>query len=224
MRRAVEGEIVPAIAGQLTSRYTTAMALILDQEFLPATLTFHPMTDDEFANFCAEHPELFFEMTAEGELVVMPGTYPVTGARNVKLSSRLEVWAEEDGRGTTFDSSTSFALPNGARRSPDASWVLNTRIRQLDPADREKFWHFCPDFVVELRSASDRLRAVRDKMREYIENGAQLGWLIDPEARTVEIYRPGRAPEILTNPTSLAGEGPVAGFVLNLSRIWDPLP
>jgi Uma2 family endonuclease len=199
------------------------MAFVIDDAFLPATLTAHPMTDDQFAAFCAEHPDLFFEMTAEGEIIVMPPTYSLTGARNTKIDRQLDVWAEKDGRGIACDSSTGFVLPNGARRSPDASWTLKSRIAQLDPASREKYWHLCPDFVIELQSSTDRPRVVRDKMKEWLANGAQLGWLIDPARRSVTIYRPDRDVETRADIDLIAGEGPVAGFVLDLSFVWNPL-
>ena len=199
------------------------MTFAIDDALLPATLTAHPMTDDEFAAFCAEHPDLFFEMTAEGEIIVMSPTFSLTGLRNSKIIGKLDAWAERDGRGVDSDSSTGFVLPNGARRSPDAAWTLKSRIASLDPAIREKFWHICPDFVIELRSSTDRHRALRDKMHEYLANGAQLGWLIDPDRRSVEVYRPGGEVETRTDIDSIAGEGPVAGFVLDLSFVWSPL-
>lgn len=198
------------------------MAFVIDDAFLPATLTAHPMTDDEFAGFCAEHPDLFFEMTAEGEIIVMPPTYSLTGARNAKITGQLYAWAEQDGRGIACDSSTGFALPNGARLSPDAAWTLKSRIAQLDPVSLVKYWHLCPDFVIELQSATDRPRILKNKLREWLANGAQLGWLIDPEHRSVAIYRPDCQVETRTNIDSIAGEGPVAGFVLDLS-VWNPL-
>ena len=199
------------------------MAILIDTEYLPATLTAHPMSDDEFAAFCSEHTDLSFEMSAEGELIVMAPTYSVTGARNHHIDGSLFVWSRSDRRGIGTDSSTLFVLPNGARRSPDASWTLKSRIEQLDPANREKFWHLCPDFVIELKTASDRPKTIHKKMKEYLANGAQLGWLIDPDARTVSIYRPDREVETLANVESIAGEGPVAGFVLDLRAVWDPL-
>ena len=199
------------------------MAFVIDDEFLPATLTAHPMTDEEFAAFCAEHPDLFFEMTAEGEIIVMPPTYSCTGAQNSGISGELYAWAKQDGRGIATDSSTGFVLPNGARRSPDASWTLKSRIAKLDPANRSGFWHLCPDFVIELKSSSDRPRKLREKMREYLANGARLGWLIDPDHRSVTIYRSDAEPETRTDIDSIAGEGPVAGFILDLSSVWNPL-
>ena len=199
------------------------MAFVIDDAFLPATLTAHPMTDEEFARFCGEHPDLFFEMTAEGEIIVMPPTYSLTGARNSWIDRQLNAWAEQDGRGIACDSSTGFVLPNGARRSPDAAWTLKSRIEQLDPASRERYWHLCPDFIIELQSATDRPRVLRDKMQEWLANGAQLGWLIDPNHRTVAIYRPEKEPETRSDTQSVAGEGSVAGFVLDLSFVWNPL-
>lgn len=199
------------------------MAFVIDDAFLPATLTAHPMNDDEFAALCAEHPDLFFEMTAEGELIVMPPNYSLTGARNHEIGLQLGMWARKDGRGVACDSSTGFVLPDGARRSPDASWTLKSRIAQLDSTSQRKYWHLCPDLVIELQSTTDRPRAVKEKMQEWIANGAQLGWLIDPENRSVAIYRPDRDVETRTGIDSIAGEGPVDRFVLDLKFVWNPL-
>jgi Uma2 family endonuclease len=195
------------------------MAFVIDDAFLPATLSAPPMTDREFAAFCAGHPDLRIEMTAEGELIVMPPTYFPTGDRNCEISWQLRTWAKKDGRGRTGDSSTGYVLPNGARRSPDASWVLKSRIRG---SGRDEFLHLCPDFVIELRSSSDRLPSLKEKMEEYLANGAHLGWLIDPNNRSVTIYRLDRKPETRTGIASIAGDGPVAGFVLQLAEVWDP--
>ena len=199
------------------------MTFVIDDAFLPATLTAHPMTDEEFASFCAEHPDLFFEMSAEGETIVIPPAYSLTGARNAEISGQLREWAKRDGRGVACDSSTGFVLPNGARRSPDAAWTLKSRIAQLDPASREKYWHLSSDFVIELQSSTDRRRILQDKMREWLANGAQLGWLIDPDHRSVAVYRPEGQVETHTDIDSIAGEGPGAGFVLDLSLVWNPL-
>jgi len=199
------------------------MAFVIEDAFLPATLTAHPMTDEEFAGFCSEHPDLFFEMTAEGEIIVMPPTYSLTGARSGEIFGQLRNWSKQDGRGIVCDAATGFRLPNGARRSPDAAWVLKNRVAQLDPASRERYWHLCPDFVIELKSTTDRLRVLRNKMLEYLANGAQLGWLIDPDQRSVAIYRPDGQMETRTGIDSIAGEGLVAGFVLDLSFVWNPL-
>lgn len=199
------------------------MAFTIGEEFLPAVLRAHPMTDDEFAAFCSEHPDLFFEMTAEGDLIISPPAYSLTGARHNKILRQLEQWAERDGRGIVTDAASGFVLPNGARRSPDIAWTLKKRIRALDPKMIEGYWHLCPDFVIEVRSKTDRLRTLREKMREWMSNGAQLAWLIDPETRNVEIYRPNAEPESQSDCESLQGEGPLEGFVLNLLPVWDPL-
>ncbi len=199
------------------------MAFLVDETYLPATLTVPPMTDEEFAEFVAEHPDLWFEMTAEGELLIMPPNHSTTGAQNGELSGQLRDWARRDQRGIVGDSSTGFVLPNGARRSPDASWTRKADIRNLPERSQNGYWHLSPAFAIELRSHSDRLRILRAKMREYIENGTELGWLIDPESQTVEIYRPNREPEMVVGAERIEGEGPVEGFVLELRTVWDPL-
>ena len=195
----------------------------IDDAMLPATLTAHPMTDEEFRAFGAEHPELNFEMTAEGELIVMAPTHSDTGACNFDIAIQLGNWAKQDRRGIGCDSSTGFVLPNGARRSPDASWTLKSRIAGLGSGKRNSFWHLCPDFVLEVRSHSDGRKPLQEKMREYIEQGARLGWLIDPGARSVEIYRPNGEVEKRTGIDQLEGESPMDGFILNLVSVWDPL-
>jgi len=199
------------------------MPFLINDANLPAVLTAQPMSDDEFAAFCSDHPDLNFEMTAEGEIIVMAPTYSDTGLSNSDITAQLETWARKDRRGLSPDSSTGFVLPNGARRSPDASWTLKTRVQQLGDKKRKAFWHLCPDFVIEVKSANDRLKPLQAKMREYLEQGAQLGWLIDPENKVVEIYRPNAEVEERTGLTKLDGEGPVAGFTLDLTYVWDPL-
>jgi Uma2 family endonuclease len=179
------------------------------------------MTDEEFAAFCAEHSDLSFETTASGELIVMPPTYTETGIRNIEISMQLQIWTRSDGRGRAADSSTGYVLPNGARRSPDASWVLKERIRELDESSRKRFYRLCPDFVIELRSESDRLPTLRRKMREWVANGAQVAWLIDPSRRAVEVFRPGSSAEAREGVENVQGEGPVAGFVLDLRPVWE---
>jgi len=198
------------------------VAFLVDEAYLPAILTVGPMTDEAFAQLCAEHPDLNFELSARGELIIMPPTYTWTGARNNEISAQLRNWARQDKRGVAFDSSTGWLLPTGARRSPDAAWIFKQRIKDLDPADFSRYWPVCPDFVIELRSQFDRVRLLREKMDEWLANGARLGWLIDPEVRTVEIFRPGNEAETRAA-ASIAGEGPVAGFVLDLGPVWDPL-
>jgi len=209
----------------MTAPYTeNYMAFLIDQAYLPAILTAAPMSDEEFAAFCNEHPDLSFETTAEGELLVRPHTFTLTGARNNEISFQLQGWARRDQRGVAFDSSTGFVIPNGARKSPDSAWVAKERIAALDPETIHRYWRICPDFVIELKSESDRPRALRAKMKEWLANGAQLGWLIDQETRTVEIYRQGRDhAEVLADPVAVSGEGPVEGFVLELPPVWNPL-
>jgi len=194
------------------------MSFAIDDAYLPATLNCQPMTDEEFMAFCQEHPDLNFEMTAEGELIVMAPTGFATGVRNSEIGGLLRNWARKDGRGFPIDSSTGLVLPNGARRSPDAAWVLKSRVSKVE----DGFLRLCPDFVIELKSSSDRLPKLKAKMREYMENGAQLGWLINPEKRSVMIYRVNGEPEIRIGIDSIEGEGPVTGFQLDLRYIWEP--
>jgi Uma2 family endonuclease len=181
------------------------------------------MTDEQFAQFCAEHPDLFFEMSAEGELIVMPANYTLTAARHRAILTQLDRWAQLKRDGTVTDAAGGFLLPNGARRAPDAAWTLKSRVRALDPTTLERYWHLCPDFVIEVGSPTDRWRALREKMREWIDNGVKLAWLIDPENRTVEVYRPSGGVEVLTNLETLSGEGPVEGLIMDLLPVWDPL-
>ena len=199
------------------------MLLALDDAFLPATLSGHPMSDDEFAAFCAEHPDLSFEMSAEGEIIVMPPTCSLAGFRNFAIDGQLRQWAQRDCRGIDCDSSTGFVLPNGSRRSPDAAWILKSRVAQLDSKSLEKYWHLFPDFVNELKSTTDRNKVIHAKMNEWVESGAELGWLIDPETLSVTIYRANQPEETLPGIDSIAGEGLVSGFTLDLRSVWNPL-
>jgi Uma2 family endonuclease len=198
------------------------MSFLINDANLPAILTAQPMSDEEFIAFCSEHPDLNFEMSAEGELIVMAPTHSDTGARSSDVVMQLATWAKKNRLGYVCDSSSGFVLPNGARRSPDASWTLKSRVQQLGAGKRKAFWHLCPDFVIEVKSDSDRVKPLQTKMLEYLEQGAQLGWLIDPENRTVEIYRPIGNIEKRTNLDKLEGEGPVSSFVLDLTCVWDP--
>ncbi|MBW4563119.1 MAG: Uma2 family endonuclease [Mojavia pulchra JT2-VF2] len=184
-------------------------------------LNLHPtieLTDEQFFQICQNNRDLRLELTAEGELIIMPPTGWESGNRNSRLTQRLGNWADADGTGLTFDSSTGFKLPNGANRSPDASWVNRERLTALNP-DPAKFLPMAPDFVAELRSATDSLEILQRKMQEYIANGVRLGWLIDPQNQRVEIYRIGREVEVLQSPTSLSGEDVLPGFVLDLAQI-----
>lgn len=176
------------------------------------------LSDEQFYRLCQVNRDLRLERTAEGKLIIMPPTGWETGNRNSKLNQRLGNWADNDGSGLVFDSSTGFILPNGATRSPDAAWVKRERLEALRP-DPNRFLPLCPDFAVELRSASDDLNTVRAKMQEYLENGMQLGWLLDPYNQQVEIYRTGQSVEVLNSPTELSGETVLPGFVLQLDGI-----
>lgn len=178
------------------------------------------LTDSQFYRLCRDNPELRFELTAQRELVIMAPTGSKTGWRNSKLNQRLANWAEQDGSGLSFDSSTGFSLPNGAKRSPDAAWLRRERWDALTEREQEGFAPLCPDFVVELRSPEDRLSVLQDKMSEYLENGAQLGWLIDPADKCVYVYRPGRPAECLRAPAAIGGEPVLAGFLFPLSEMW----
>ncbi|MEA5472102.1 Uma2 family endonuclease [Spirulina sp. 06S082] len=186
----------------------------------PKTLKLN-VTQEQFTALAASNRELRLERTAGGELIVNPPTGWETGKRNWSISGELYLWwrnSEEPGE--AFESSTGFTLPNGAIRSPDASWVSQERWDALNLEQKGTFANICPDFVVELRSVSDTLKSLQEKMREYMENGAVLGWLIDPKKRKVEVYRLGSEVEILSNPTELSGEEILPGFVLNLRRVW----
>ncbi len=178
-------------------------------------------TPDDLKQFARSHPDLRVELTREGELIIMPATFPKSGRRNAKLTARLEHWSAAAQLGETFDSSTLFTLPNGAIRSPDACWIEKSRWAAFSEEDQDTLLVICPDFVAELRSKTDRLSAVQTKMREYRENGARLGWLLDPISRRVEIYRPRQEVETLNSPTSLSGEEVLPGFVLALAGILD---
>lgn len=178
------------------------------------------LTDEQLFEFSQINRDLRIERNARGELIIMPPTGGETGDRNAELTMQLRQWAKRDGTGSTFDSSTGFRLPNKAVRSPDGSWVRRSRLDSLTPEQMKKFIPLCPDFVVELRSPTDSLSVTQEKMQEYIENGALLGWLIDPEQRRVYVYRPHRPVEELNEPASLAGDPLLPGFVLDLSEIW----
>ncbi len=180
-----------------------------------------PYTSEQFAALAANYPDLRMELTREGELIIMPPTFPKTGTRNAKLTMRLGMWSESTDSGETFDSSSVFTLPNGAKRSPDACWIAKARWEALPEEEQEGFAPICPDFVAELRSKTDRLSAVQKKMREYMDNGARLGWLIDPKSNRVEVYRPGQDVEVVDGPTSLSGEVVLPGFTLDLKGILE---
>lgn len=180
-----------------------------------------PINDDEFLKLSRENQDLQIEMTKDGDLIIMPGTGGLMGNRNARIIARAVIWAEKDGTGVTFDSDTIFRLSNGAKRLPDFSWVKNERWNALTKKQQEKIVPFAPDFFIELRSPSDSLKDLQTKMQEYVENGASLGWLIDPGERKVYVYRPNIEVEILDNPKKVSGEPLLKEFTLNLQEIWN---
>jgi Uma2 family endonuclease len=188
---------------------------------LPAEIYLY-VTPEQFEELARVNRDLRLERNANGELIVSPPTGWETGKRNFSLIGQLYCWCEDNSSsGEAFESSTGFILPNGANRSPDVSWVSSARWNALTTEQKGTFPNICPDFVVELRSGSDNLAPLQEKMREYLENGAVLGWLIDPKNRQVEIYRIGQEVEILKNPLELNGENLLPGFVVNLQKTWS---
>lgn len=185
------------------------------------TLTIPHLSAEGFLELCQANQDLQLERAATGEVIVMPPTFPWTGKQNSSLTGQLWNWNDQTSLGIAFDSSTGFTLPNGAVRSPDATWVSNERWEALTQSQQqEEFSPLSPDFVVELRSSSDSMEKLREKMREYIDNRVRLGWLIDPKTKQVEIYRQGQEVEVLQYPTNLSGEDVLPGFVLNLNKVW----
>jgi Uma2 family endonuclease len=187
------------------------------------TLNLNPiikLTDEQFFQLCQENENIRLERTAKGELIIMSPAGGEASNRNAGLTAQTWIWNEQNKLGKVFDSSTGFKLPNGADRSPDASWVILERWNALTSEQKKKFPPICPDFVVELMSPSDSLKETQDKMKEYRDNGARLGWLINRKSRQVEIYRQGAEVEVLSSPATLSGEDVLPGFVLSLESIW----
>ena len=180
------------------------------------------MTDEEFFEFCQANRDFRIERAAEGEVIVMPPTGGETGNRNLTIAVQFGTWAMDRSDGSGFDSSSGFCLPNGATRSPDAAWVRRSRLDGLTNEEKKRFIPLCPDFVIELRSPSDTLAFAEEKMREYMANGAELGWLIDPEAKCVHVYRRGEQVERMESPESVSGDHVLPGFTLDLRKIWEP--
>ncbi|MGA7158068.1 MAG: Uma2 family endonuclease [Acidobacteriaceae bacterium] len=179
-----------------------------------------PMTDEELMRFCAENEPMRVEREANGELIVMSPSGSEGGGIETDVATELNIWARRDGRGKVFGSNAGFHLPDGSVRAADAHWVSWQKWNALSEADRKRFAPLCPEFVIEIRSASDRLPELQAKMGMWLANGAELAWLIDPSRKAVEVYRPGREVEVLEGGSAVEGDGPVAGFVLELGRIW----
>lgn len=195
------------------------------ETYLPTqsfALDFHSarLTEEQFEELCRNNRDLKFEMSARGELIIVPPTSPESGWRNTDLTTEANLWSRKDKTGIVFDSSTMFTLPNGAKRSPDVSWMTKEKWESLSPSERQKFSRVVPDFVIELLSPTDNLPDAQAKMEEYVENGVRLGWLIDPVEQKVHIYRAGGEIEILDNPETVSGEDVLRGFELNVRQIW----
>lgn len=200
------------ISEYFTQSYTVNMVMMIADAYLPVSLSVPGITDAQFQEFCEQYADYRLEYTAEGELLIMPPTDEDTGFRNSLITYQLTKWMLETGQGRVTDSSGGYKLPNSARRAPDAAWISDKRFAQ----DGLR----CPEFVIELLSPSDRPQKIKEKMEEWIDNGADVGWLIDPWKQTVTIYRPHREPEVRSGISTIEGEGPVKGFVLDLARIW----
>ncbi len=178
------------------------------------------MSADGFFDFCQLNSHLRIERNTTGKLIIMSPAGSETGNRNAKLMQQLANWTDRDGSGIEFDSSAGFILPSGATRSPDASWIQLTRWNRLTAVQKTKFAPICPDFVVELRSPSDSLEMLKEKMQEYIDNGVSLGWLIDRPSCQVYIYTPNNDVQCLDNSQTVTGDPLLSGFVLDLTKIW----
>jgi Uma2 family endonuclease len=178
------------------------------------------LSSEQFFRLCGENRDLRLELTAQKELIIMTPTNSKTGMLNAEINRQFANWAKLDGSGVAFDSNAGFRLANGAERSPDASWMPRSRWDALTEEEQNELAPICPDFVLELWSKSDILKEVKEKMLEYIANGARLGFLIYPPKREVWIYRADREPEQLDNPSSVSGDPELPGFVLDLTEIW----
>ena len=185
----------------------------------PITLNFKnvALTDEQFYQLCQDNENWQLERTAQGELIIMPPVGGISGKRESDLNAELWLWNRQTQLGQVFSSSTIFTLPSGAKRSPDVAWVKSDRWESLTLEEQEKFPPLCPDFVIELRSRTDSLNQLQEKMQEYLDGGLQLGWLINPQAQEVEIYRPNQMVEIIQLPTTLSGEKVLPGFILDIS-------
>jgi Uma2 family endonuclease len=197
------------------------MNFALSQVELPMRVRFErPMSDKELLRFCAANELLRIERDSNGELIVMSPNNSEGSSFEVEVLLELGNWARADGRGKVFGSSAGFTLPDTSMRAPDASWISLKRWNALTGPQRRSFAPICPEFVIEIRSKSDRLKPLRARMQMWLDNGAQLAWLIDPERKIIEVYRPGEQPEIHDNPSSVQGSGPVRGFELVMANLW----
>jgi len=194
---------------------------IRDDAYIPPELIgAQGVTLEQFEELCRKHRKLRLELTSTGELIAMPPTGAETGRSNAHLTHQLLTWTEKDMTGVCFGNTAGFILPNGAIRSPDASWIKRAKWDSLTADQRKRFMPFCPDFAVELRSPSDTLTELNLKMLEYLENGMSVGWLIDPFKRKVHVYRPGEEVIILDNPETVSADPLLPSFTLDLTKIW----
>lgn len=201
------------------------MPPVLTQESEPLVLHTRPalnLSDEQFFDFCRQNGDMQIEQTKDGDWIIMAPTGFETGSRNNEVSRQLGNWARQDKTGVAVDSSTGFVLPNGAKRSPDAAWVLRSRLAGLTATQKQRFLPLCPDFVLELRLPSDNLADTQAKMAEYRDNGARLGWLLDAAERQVYVYRPGVEIHSLDEPAPLSASPELPGFTLDLTLIWEP--
>ena len=180
-----------------------------------------PFSEEQFFEFCVENKELRIERSIQGDFEIMSPTGGITGNRNLMLAAQLYNWAIQNNTGIGFDSSTGFILPNGSTRSPDVSWVKKSRLAHLTSKQKQRFLPLCPDFVIELRSPTDSLKTLKKKMQEYMENGARLGWLINPQQQQVFIYQPEKSVVILERPKFLTDDLLLVGFKLEMRVIWN---
>lgn len=181
-----------------------------------------PMTQDQFFDFCQQNSDKRFERTAEGELIIMAPSGGDAGFQDAEVCIQLGIWAKAVGKGKVSGPSGGYILPNSANRAPDASWLSPEQLATLTAEQRKKFLPVCPFFLIEVRSPSDILKKLQEKMDEYIANGCRLGWLIDPEKRQVHVYRPDQSPQVLDNPQTVSGDPELPGFVLDLEPVWRP--
>ncbi len=188
--------------------------------FLALNVQSMSLTEEQFEKLCQDNPDLRIELTSKGELIIMPPTGMKTGWRNSKITGRLFEWTEKDGSGMSFDSSTLFTLPDGSKRSPDASWIRRERVEKLSQEEQAGFAAIVPDFVIELRSPSDSWAILQEKMLDYMRNGVGLAWLIDPARKRVYIYRPNQPAETLDNPETVSAQPELPGFTFNVQEIW----
>jgi Uma2 family endonuclease len=190
----------------------------------PLTLRLRPaisLSDEEFFALCRQNPDLRIERSAEGEVEIMAPASGGSSIRNATVAYFLKAWALQDGTGTVFDSSGGFVLPNGATRSPDAAWIRESRLARLTAVEIERFIPLCPDFVIEIRSPSNSLALTQEKLREYIANGAHLGWLLDVPSRRAYVYRPDHPVAEFDGPVALSGDPELPGFILDLTKVWE---